>query len=74
MAPDARPEIGAFRDVSNARFWLTAAVRHITNYFGFTSSTGNSNAEFPLLIEQRTLADGPRTAAFDPKPKSASEP
>ncbi len=36
------------------RFWLQAAARHIVIYVGFTSSTGNSDAELPLLEALRT--------------------
>ncbi len=56
------------------RFWLQAAVRRIVIYVGFRSSTGNSEVEFPFLIAQRTHADDPWPAAYDPKPTSASEP
>ncbi len=47
--------------------WLQAAVRCIVIYVGFTSSTGNSDAEFPLLEALRTDADEPWAAASDPK-------
>ncbi len=65
MAPDARPEIGAFRDVSNARFWLQAAARNIVIYVRLTFSSRNSDATFPLLIVHRTHADEPWTAASE---------
>ncbi len=40
----------------NFCLWLQAAVRHIANSVGFTSSSGHLDAEFPLLIAQRTHA------------------
>ena len=54
--------------------WLQAAIRRIVIYVRLTSSSGNSDPEVPLLIEQRTQADELRTAASDPKQKSALEP
>ncbi len=36
------------------RFWLQAAVRRIVIYFGFTSSSGNSDPKYPLLEALRT--------------------
>ncbi len=47
--------------------WLQAAFRRIVNYVGFTSSSGSSDAEFPLLEVLRTKPGVPRPAAFDPK-------
>ncbi len=41
------------------RFWLQAAVRPIVIYFGFTSSSGNSDPEYPLLEALRTHVDEP---------------
>ena len=38
------------------RSWLQAALRHIVNYVRLTSSSGNSDAEFPLLEALRTKA------------------
>ncbi len=38
------------------RFWLQAADRRIVIYVRLTSSSGNSDAEFPLLSAQRTHA------------------
>ena len=54
--------------------WLQAAERRIVIYFGFTSSSGNWDAEFPLLEVLRTHADEPWAAAYDPKRKCVSEP
>ncbi len=56
------------------RFWLKAADRRIVIYVRFTSSSGKSDAEFPLLEALRTKPGVPRPAAFDPQPKSVSEP
>ncbi len=36
------------------RLWLQAEIRMAAIYFGFTSSSGNSDAEFPLLEALRT--------------------
>ncbi len=41
------------------RFWLQAEIRMAAIYFGFTSSSGNSDAEFPLLEALRTHVDEP---------------
>ncbi len=59
---------------SDLVLWLQAADRHIVIYVGFTSNFGSLDAEFPLLEALRTKPGVPRPAAFDPKPKSASEP
>ncbi len=56
------------------RLWLQAVGRRIAIYVGFTSSTGNSDAEFPFLIAHRTHADEPWKVAYDPKRSSAPEP
>ncbi len=47
------------------RFWLQAAVRRIVIYVRLTSSSGKSDAEFPLLEALRTKPGVPRPAAFD---------
>ena len=39
-------------------------------YVGFTSSFGNSDAEYPLLEALRTKPGVPWLAAFDPNRKS----
>ena len=49
------------------RFWLSAEVRMAAIYVGFSSSSGNSDAVFPLLEALRTKPDVPWTAADDPK-------
>ena len=36
------------------RLWLSATDRRIVIYVGFTSSSGNSDAEYPLLEALRT--------------------
>ncbi len=36
--------------------WLSATVRPMANYVGFTSSSRNSDAEFPLLIARDQVA------------------
>ncbi len=36
-------------------------------YVGFTSSSGNSDAEYPLLEALRTKPGVPRPVAIDPK-------
>ncbi len=56
------------------RFWLRAAVRRIVIYVGLTSSSGNSDVEYPLLGALRTHVDEPLTVAPDPKQTYAPEP
>ncbi len=51
----------------NFCLWLQAADRRIVIYVRLTSSSGNSDAEFPLLEALRTKPGVPRPAAFDPK-------
>ncbi len=52
----------------HGRFWLKAEDPRTAIYVGFTSSTGNSDAEFPLLEALRTKPGVPRPVAIDPKP------
>ena len=49
------------------RCWLQAVGQRIAHYVGLTSSFGHTDIEFPLLSVQRTQADEPWAAAFDPK-------
>ncbi len=56
------------------RCWLQAKVRRIAIYVRLTFSSGNSDAEFPLLEVLRTKPGVPRPAAMDPKQTYAPEP
>ncbi len=53
--------------VPHFRLWLQAAVRSIVIYVRLTSSSGNLDAEFPLLEALRTKLGVPRPVAIDPK-------
>ncbi len=55
------------------RFWLQAAVQRIVIYVRLTSSSGNSDAEYPLLEALRTKPGVPRPAAFDPKRRAPGQ-
>ncbi len=55
---------------ANVRFCLSATVRRIANCVGFTSSSGNLDAEYPLLEALRTKPGVPWTDAIYPKRKS----